>query len=322
MVQDETAIQIITEAKFLGNDIAEKQKLAEITEKEIEKARVGYEPCGAYIAILFFCISDLANIDPMYQYSLNWFVSLFVGSLHESEPSDILETRLDNIYDFFTYSLYCNVCRSLFEKDKLLFAFLLCSRILESKGQIAPDEWSFLLTGGLLENKSTPNPADEWLTDKAWKEICTLDQLDPFKGLASQFGSVRLLWTPQETHMIVACLMIKVVVCTLQDVECWKAMYDSAEPHRVAFPPPFDGLDSFRKLLIIRCLRPDKVVLGVTDFVEETLTKKFVEPPPFNLLSCYNDSTPTMPLIFVLSPGSDPFAALLQFAGKISHKLY
>lgn len=189
--QDETAIQIITEAKFLGNDIAEKQKLAEVTEKEIEKARVGYEPCGAYTAILFFCISDLANIDPMYQYSLNWFVNLFVGSLHESEPSDDLETRLQNIYDFFTYSLYCNVCRSLFEKDKLLFAFLLCSRILESKGRIAADEWSFLLTGGLLENKPGQNPAADWLTDKSWKEICTLDQLEPFKGLASQFGSVR-----------------------------------------------------------------------------------------------------------------------------------
>lgn len=92
-------------------------------------------------------------------------------------------------------------------------------------------------------------------------------------------------------------------------------MYDSSEPHRVTFPQPFDALDSFRKLLIIRCLRPDKIVLAVTDFVEETLTKKFVEPPPFNLQSCYNDSTPTMPLIFVLSPGSDPFAALLQFAG-------
>jgi dynein heavy chain len=51
----------------LGNEIAEKQKLAEVTEKQIDEARSHYKPCGEYTAVLFFCIKDLANIDPMYQ---------------------------------------------------------------------------------------------------------------------------------------------------------------------------------------------------------------------------------------------------------------
>lgn len=45
--------------------------------------------------------------------------------------------------------LHC--CRSLFEKDKLLFAFLLATRILGSHGQLQSEEWMFLLTGGLGE---------------------------------------------------------------------------------------------------------------------------------------------------------------------------
>ncbi len=54
----------------------------------------------------------------------------------------------------------------------------------------------------------------------------------------------------------------------------------------------------------------------MADFVEGNLGRKYVEPPAFNLGSCYADSTPTTPLIFVLSAGSDPTAALLQFASE------
>lgn len=49
---------------------------------------------------------------------------------------DDLEERIVNINDYFTFSLYSNVCRSLFEKHKLLFSFLLCARILQNEDKI------------------------------------------------------------------------------------------------------------------------------------------------------------------------------------------
>ena len=49
---------------------------------------------------------------------------------------DDLPERILNINDYFTFSLYSNVCRSLFEKHKLLFAFLLTVRILMNDNKI------------------------------------------------------------------------------------------------------------------------------------------------------------------------------------------
>lgn len=68
-------------------------------------------------------------------------------------------------------------------------------------------------------------------------------------------------------------------------------------------------------MLVLRCLRADKVVPAIVRYVSETLGARFVEPPPLNLETCFGDSAAATPLIFVLSPGSDPMSSLLKFAG-------
>lgn len=62
-------------------------------------------------------------------------------------------------------------------------------------------------------------------------------------------------------------------------------------------------------MIIVRCLRPDKIVPAVTKYVTDKLGKKFVQPPTFDLSKSYQDSNATIPLVFVLSPGADPMAS-------------
>lgn len=50
-----------------------------------------------------------------------------------------------DINENFTFALFSNVCRSLFEKHKLHFAFLVCARILLHDGTIDPKEWRHFL---------------------------------------------------------------------------------------------------------------------------------------------------------------------------------
>lgn len=69
--------------------------------------------------------------------------------MQNSEKNDAVSERLQNINDHFRYNLYENVCRSLFEKDKLLFSVLLSIRILMSQCLLSDDSVAFLLTGGV-----------------------------------------------------------------------------------------------------------------------------------------------------------------------------
>jgi len=68
--------------------------------------------------------------------------------------------------------------------------------------------------------------------------------------------------------------------------------------------------------MILRTIRPDKVIPAIVDFIVATMGKKFIEPPPFDLAKIYLDSTCLTPLIFILSPGADPFASLNSFSDK------
>ena len=68
--------------------------IADETEKKIDKTRMGYAPIAVHSSILFFSIADLANIEPMYQYSLSWFINLFIMSIDNSEKNDVVDKRL------------------------------------------------------------------------------------------------------------------------------------------------------------------------------------------------------------------------------------
>ena len=79
ILEDETAIKVLSSSKTLSEDISAKQEIATVTEVASDKTRNGYKPVAVHSSVLFFCISDLANIEPMYQYSLIWFINLYLN---------------------------------------------------------------------------------------------------------------------------------------------------------------------------------------------------------------------------------------------------
>ena len=291
ILDDETLINTLAQSKVTSNEITAKVEEAEKTEKEIDATRELYRPVAIRASLLFFGISDLALVDPMYQYSLAWFIELFVRSIGAADKSDNVEERGNILNAHFTYSLYNMICRSLFERHKLMFSLLLTIKILQNEGRVDPVEWRFLLAGAMSTEISMPNPASEWLTEESWLEILNLSsQCENFDGFGQDFA---------------------------MNIDLYKNLFEANDAHKQPFSEKYKDLSSFQRLCVLRCLRADKLLLGVQDFISSEIGAKFIEPPPYDLKECFKESTCTTPLIFVLSTGTDPMADLLSLATEL-----
>jgi dynein heavy chain len=190
ILEDDELIKVLDESKKTSDEITQRMKESEITEKEIDKTREIYRPVAYRASILFFTIIDLAVIDPMYQYSLQWFANLFGQSVDNSQKSNEADQRIKFLNDHFTLSLYENICRSLFEKHKLLFSFILTVKILFGNNEIDPEEWRYYLAGPSGEIEIVKNPTD-WLGELEWaetyKQLYAMSKLPAFKGFDNFF---------------------------------------------------------------------------------------------------------------------------------------
>ncbi|XP_023379661.1 dynein heavy chain 10, axonemal-like, partial [Pteropus vampyrus] len=277
-------------APFL--QVSEKLKLAEKTALDIDRLRDGYRPAARRGAILFFVLSEMALVNAMYQYSLNAFLEVFGFSLKKSLPDSILMKRLRNIMDTLTFNIYNYGCTGLFESHKLLFSFNMTIKIEQAEGRVPQEELEFFLKGNISLEKSKRKKPCAWLSDQGWEDIILLSEMFPdnFKHLPDDV----------EKHLSV-----------------WQEWYDLDSLEQSPFPLGYDdNITPFQKLLILRCFRVDRVYRAVTDYVTVTMGEKYVQPPMISFEAIFEQSTPNSPIVFILSPGSDPASDLMKLAER------
>lgn len=82
-----------------------------------------------------------------------------------------------------------------------------------------------------------------WLSEKSWGEILRLSDLPGFKGFLDHFKA---------------------------KIEMYKQLYDSPAPHDFKLEDSnTKRLTSFQKMIILRCIRPDKVIPAIFNYIVE-----------------------------------------------------
>jgi len=109
--------------------------------------------------------------------------------------------------------------------------------------------------------------------------------------------------------------------------------YNELTPENEKLPLEWKKLDQtyFQKMLVIRCLRPDRMTVALENFVRRSLpngdsyvdcdsTSSFLQV----LQSAFDDSLPITPIYFILSPGANPVEFVEKMAranGKDPNKM-
>mmetsp|Transcript_3653 Transcript_3653/g.6221 ORF Transcript_3653/g.6221 Transcript_3653/m.6221 type:complete len:1261 (+) Transcript_3653:2172-5954(+) len=295
LLDDENLVITLQQSKLTSEEVTQQLQVAEETEVKIDLAREGYRPAAVRASIAYFVLADLARIDPMYQFSLDAYVDLFMESIEVSRGARQAENvaeRCQNINEVHTERVYNDTCRALFERHKLLFSLQLTVRILMQEGKIPAEEFNFFLFGGGLADRSTqrPNPAKDWIDDGTWDNISELDKLPGFMGIAGAFEQ-----TPRD----------------------WHKWYLAPAPEADPLPSDWDAkVSDLQALCLLRALRPDRVLFGAARYVAGNLGPAFADPPAFDLPGTLAQSTARTPLIFILSPGVDPYAQVASLAAN------
>lgn len=287
ILDDVALIETLQKSKQDSKDATNRLKDIEMMKKKLLNTRNFYKKAANRASNLFFCVTDLGNIEPMYQFSLDWFIQLYQTAI-DQEPKT-KETRVADVIRIFTGILFQRVCPSLFEKDKLLFSLLIYLKTLECEGLANLRELRYLFVGGTATKADIPNPIPEVLKDKHWALL---------REASHSFESFKKL---------------------IENVEAskpeWEAFF--AESNIINAVIPAGGasyLNDVEHMTLVRLLRTDKLISLIQNKIEKTLGTDFVDFPSFTLESVFADSTNNTPIIFILSQGSEPLADIDRLA--------
>ena len=297
VLDNEELINTLDDSKRTSNVINERVKEAEQTEIDINIAREKFRPAACRGSIIYFVIADLAFIDSMYQFSLQYFSRLFNLCIDTAPAASDLENRIENIMKNVTSVIYFNVCRGLFESHKLIYSFLIATSIQRNQGLITEVEWNIYLRGAPLAplEQEKPNPSTNIFSPQNWKLLQFMENSVPsFHGITADIT---------------------------KELASWEKVAKSVEPHRAIFPGIWaNSLSPFQKMMLLKTMREEKLLFASLDYVGIALGNEFKEPKATTLEDVYKDTDRKTPIVFILSTGADPTSILFRFAADMKYR--
>jgi dynein heavy chain 2 len=230
---------------------------------------------------MFLLLKELQNMSNMYRYSLGSFIAVFKKTLNEDRGS----IREDHLIQQLCNKLFENVLKyvaiGMRNKDRLTFGLYM---IHGTRPELfAENEWEYF-TDSIVSPERGESPP-------SWCPSHCLERFEKFSAIFKEL--IRSIDLDTNTQ--------------------WKKWFErqDCENH---WP---QKLSEFQKVLLTKVFREDRLESCLTNFVEKALGSMHVLAPSLDLNEVYqHQSSPTTPILFIISTGSDPSNQLEEFAAK------
>ena len=302
LLEDDTIVEVLATIKTKSKEVNEKLKEAKEKRIEINDQRENFRPAAARGAVLYFCVVEMILVNWMYNTSLGQFLGLFYTSIDMAPRDKLQKNRVENIKQELTMRVYRYICRGLFERDKITFKIMMCTKILIKDNKLqSSDVGMFLKAGAGIDDR---NKIFSWMGEKAWLNLKALSK-HRFNGETLQFFKE----LPDRIQR--------------NETEWQQGWYESADPERQRVPDYEEkitadvNIGSFIRLCLVRCLREDRTLLAANRFIKDILGEEYVRPVTDLIQDIYAESSPSVPILYLLSAGADPTGTIRDYAKKL-----
>ncbi|XP_066247509.1 dynein beta chain, ciliary [Euwallacea similis] len=291
LLGDTTLVENLETTKRTAADIEQKVAEAKITSVEIDRAREHYRPAASRASLLYFILNDLNTINPIYQFSLKAFNVVFQKAIAKADSANTVPARVNNLIDCISFSMFQYTTRGLFESDKLIFVSQMTFQILLTNQEISSQDLDFLLRFPIKPHVTSPV---DFLSNICWGGICSLATRDEFRNLDRDIEN-----SPKRWKKLIEC-------------EC---------PEREKFPQEWKSKTALQRLCMMRALRPDRMLYAMIAFIEEKLGLKYVGNKTMEFSKSYEETSPSTPIFFILSPGVNPLKDVEELGENLGFTL-
>lgn len=284
ILEDETAINILDKSKYMIKNVHERQRETERVQGTIDNFKKEYIDIAKYSSSLFSCVSSLKKSNYIYQFSLSWYMDQYFISVLSSRMSKDTKKRCTNIKIYFTNKLYCSLRNSLLESDKLVFLFLLATKVAIFEDKNTTQELEIFLKAAWHVRKQ------HWTKESILRCLEQIDGVQHLNEFMDNFKS---------------------------DVTFWINFFERPCLYLEDFPSPWSNkLNNLQKLILLKLLRPDQLFHNIKKFILSELGEKFVDTYYVDLFETYNDSYSLSPIIIFQNPENNITQKLSDLARR------
>ena len=312
---EQQTVNIILTHTALAREASQLREYEKIHGAAIKSWKFAAKP-AAMCAIAFGAIQAMNIIERIYCFQLAQFLKVCRDRIDETRKTangEEEERDMEECARDLVFAMYTEACSALKDEHQLLLQLAIAMSLVRDTQHLSDVEWRFVLDPEALVSIAgasvSPLNRPAWVERGMWVRMQALSLVGGFDGLDQDVHDTPVPTTADPTFNGNGFSRF---------VQGDELDFDELPPRwRCAAEDPLRR--AIDRLLLVRCLRPDKFVAAAREFVVRSIGPQFAEPRLVDVDHLHRRSSAHTPLLLICFEGQSLLQQMTELATK--HKV-